>query len=270
MGSIRQDIVIVSHGIVGIRRVPPFHVASVSIPNSLGQFMLGTFVNTFAIVVGSLIGLAFSRFIPTKITNTLIHGVAFAIMLIGLKMAWKENNFIILICSLAFGGVIGELIGIEDRINGFGKWLEKKFSKQGGTLSKGFVTTTLLYCVGSMALVGSLESGLTGNHDTLFAKSVLDGLGSIIFAASLGIGVLFSAVSVFFYQGCITMGASFLKQFLTGPVISQMSAVGGLLIVAMGFNMLDIVKIKVANLLPAIFLPLVYFMSVQLFRWVSS
>ena len=158
----------------------------------IGSVMLGTFVNTFAIIVGSLIGLIFSRFIPTKITNTLIHGVAFAVMLIGLKMAWKEDNFIILICSLAIGGVMGELIRIEDRINGFGKWLGERFSKPGSSISKGFVTTTLLYCVGSMALVGSLESGLTGNHDTLFAKSVLDGLGSIIFSASLGIGVLFS------------------------------------------------------------------------------
>ncbi len=227
--------------------------------------MLGTFVNTIAIVVGSLIGLAFGRFIPSKITNTLIHGAALAVMMIGLKMAWKNNDFIILLCSLVFGGVIGELIGIEDRINGLGKWLEERFSRPGKSISKGFVTTTLLYCVGSMAVVGSLESGLTANHDTLFAKSVLDGLGSIIFAASLGIGVLFSAVSVFLYQGCITMSASFLKQFLTDSVISQMSAAGGLLIVAMAFNMLDIAKIKVANLLPAIFLPLIYFMMVHLF-----
>jgi uncharacterized protein len=232
--------------------------------------MLGTFVNTLAIVVGSLIGLSASRFIPTKITNTLIHGAALAVMLIGLKMAWKDNNFIILLCSLVFGGVIGELIRIENRINGLGKWLEERFSRSGGSISKGFVTTTLLYCVGSMAVVGSLESGLTGNHDTLFAKSVLDGLGSIIFSASLGIGVLFSAASVFLYQGCITIGASFLKQFLTDPVISQMSAVGGLLLVAMAFNMLGIVKIKVANLLPAIFLPLIYFMIVHLFRWVAT
>lgn len=231
-----------------------------------GTTMLGTIVNTFAIVVGSLIGLTFRRFIPAKMTKTLINGVAFAVMLIGLKMAWKEDNFIFLICSLAFGGVIGELIRIEDRINDLGKWLEEKFSSPDSTISKGFVTTSLIYCVGSMALVGSLESGLTGNHDTLFAKSVLDGLGSIIFSASLGIGVLFSAVSVFFYQGCITMGASVLKPFLTVQVISQMSAVGGLLIVAMGFNMLDMVKIKVANLLPAIFVPMVYFMLVQLFR----
>jgi len=232
--------------------------------------VLGTFVNTFAIVFGSLIGLAFSRFIPNKIANTLIHGVAFAVMLIGLKMAWKENNFIILMCSLAVGGVIGEIIGIEDRINGLGKWLEHRFPRSGMGVSKGFVATTLLYCVGSMAVVGSLESGLTGNHDILFAKSVLDGMASVIFAASLGVGVLFSAASVFLYQGCITMGASLLKLFLTDPVISQMSAVGGLLIVAMGFNMLDIVKIKVGNLLPAIFLPLIYFMIVQLFGRLAS
>jgi uncharacterized membrane protein YqgA involved in biofilm formation len=207
---------------------------------------------------------------PRKITNTLIHGAALAVMLIGLRMAWKDNNFIILLCSLVLGGVIGERIRIEDRINGLGKWVEERFSRSGGNISKGFVTTTLLYCVGSMAVVGSLESGLTGNHDTLFAKSVLDELGSIIFSASLGIGVLFSAVSVFLYQGCITIGSSFLKQFLADPVISQMSAVGGMLIVAMAFNMLDIVKIKVANLLPAIFLPLVYFMIVHLFRWVAT
>jgi uncharacterized membrane protein YqgA involved in biofilm formation len=117
-----------------------------------------------------------------------------------------------------------------------------------------------------MAIVGALESGLTGNHDILFAKSVLDGLGSIIFAASMGIGVLFSAVSVFLYQGLITVSASFLKQFLAPEVIAQMSAVGGLLIVAMGFNMLEMVKIKVGNCLPAIFIPLAYFMLKQLFE----
>ena len=228
--------------------------------------MLGTVANTFAIIAGSLIGLAFSRFIPTKIINTLIQGVAIVVMLMGFKMAWGEDNFILLMLSLAIGGFIGELVRIEDRINELGQWLEQKFAKSATGISKGFVATTLLYCVGSMAVVGSLESGLTGNHDILFAKSVLDGLGSIVFSASMGIGVLFSAVSVFIYQGAITLGASFLKQFLTDPVISQMSAVGGLLIVAMGFNMLEVVKIKVANLLPAVFLPLIYFMAVQLFR----
>jgi uncharacterized protein len=226
--------------------------------------MLGTFVNTMAIIGGSLVGLIFSRFIPTRITNTLIHAVALAVILIGLKMAWKTEAFIIVICSLSFGTIIGELSRIEDRVNNLGNWIEERFGKIGSSISKGFVATSLLYCVGSMAIVGALESGLTGNHDTLFAKSVLDGLGSIIFAASMGIGVLFSAASVFVYQGLITVSASFIKQFLTPEVITQMSAVGGLLIVAMGFNMLEMVKIKVGNCLPAIFIPLLYYMLKQI------
>jgi len=228
--------------------------------------MLGTIANTMAIIAGSLVGLTFSRFIPKKNTDTLIYAVAFVVILMGLKMAWKTDAFIMLICTQALGSIIGEIIRIEDRINGLGKWLEAKLFMSGGSLAKGFVTTSLLYCIGSMAIVGSLESGLTGNHDILFAKSVLDGLASIIFSASLGIGVLFSAASVFLYQGIITVGASFLKQFLTTEVITQMSAVGGLLIVAMGFNMLEMVRIKVGNMLPAIFLPLIYFMVKQLFE----
>ena len=227
--------------------------------------MLGTIVNTMAIIAGSLVGFIFSRFIPKKNADSLIQAVAFAIILIGLKMAWKTDAFIIVICSLSFGTIIGELIRIEERVNNLGNWLEERFAKSGSRISKGFVTTSLLYCVGSMAIVGALESGLTGNHDTLFAKSVLDGLGSIIFTASMGIGVLFSAASVFLYQGLITVSASFMKQFLTPEVITQMSAVGGLLIVAMGFNMLVMVKIKVGNCLPAIFIPLVYFIFKQLF-----
>ena len=225
--------------------------------------MLGTFVNSIAIIVGSLVGLIFSRFIPAKMTNTLIHVVAFAVILIGFKMAWKTDAFIIVICSLSFGTIIGELIRIEDRINNLGNFLEERFVKTGSSISKGFVTTSLLYCVGSMAIVGALESGLTGNHDTLFAKAVLDGLGSIMFAASMGIGVLFSAASVFVYQGLITVSASLMKQFLTPEVITEMSAVGGLLIVAMGFNMLEMVRIKVGNCLPAIFIPLLYYMLKQ-------
>ncbi|MFO7738333.1 MAG: DUF554 domain-containing protein [Desulfatiglandaceae bacterium] len=227
--------------------------------------MLGTLVNTAAIIAGSLFGLTFSRFIPQKSTVTLIHAVSLAVILIGVKMAWKTDAFIVVIASLAVGSVIGELIGIEGRMNRLGNWLEGRFSATGGDISKGFVTTSLLYCVGSMAIVGALESGLTGNHDTLFAKSVLDGIGSIIFSASLGVGVLFSAVSVFLYQGLITVSASLMKPFLTTEVITQMSAVGGLLIVAMGFNMLEMVKIKVGNLLPAIFFPFVYFMLKRLF-----
>lgn len=226
--------------------------------------MLGTIVNTLAIIGGSVVGLAFRRIIAGKKAYTLIYAIAFAVILIGLKGAWKTDDFLIVIIFMAVGTIIGELVRIEDWVERLAKWLEGKFSQSRDNISKGFVTTSLLYCVGSMAIVGSLESGLTGNHDILFAKSVLDGLGSILFSATLGIGVIFSAVSVFLYQGTITVTASFMKQFLTTEVITQMSAVGGLVIVAMGFNMLDITKIKVGNILPAIFMPLVYYMIKQL------
>ena len=219
--------------------------------------LLGTVVNTLAIVAGSLLGLVFHRFIPQRHADTLLQAVAFAILLMGLKMAWKSDDFILLLCSLAVGSGIGGVIGIEDRMNRFGQRLESRFSTSGGGFSKAFVFTSLLYCVGSLAVVGSLESGLAGNHDTLFAKSVLDGMGSVLFAATMGIGVLFSAVPVFLYQGGIAVSASLVKSFLTPEVIAQMSAVGGLLIVAMGLNMLGAVRVKVGDMLPAIFIPLV-------------
>ena len=132
-------------------------------------------------------------------------------------------------------------------------------------VAKGFVSTSLLYCVGAMAIVGAMESGLTGNHQTLYAKSILDGIGSVVFASTLGIGVLFSSVSVFVYQGFITLTASFLKQFLLPDVVSQMSAVGGLLIMAIGISLLEIKKIKIGNMLPAIFIPLAYQMLKHLY-----
>jgi uncharacterized protein len=223
--------------------------------------LLGTIVNTLAIVAGSLLGLFFSRFVPKSHEDTMLQAVALAIILIGLKMAWKTDDFILLICSLAFGSSAGGIIGIEDRMSRLGKGLEERFKKSGDGFAKAFVTTSLLYCVGSLAIVGSLESGLTGHHDTLFAKSVLDGLGSILFAATMGIGVLFSAASVFLYQGGISVSASFAKEFLTPEVITQMSAVGGLLIVGMGLNMLGVTRIKVGDILPAVFIPLLYHMA---------
>jgi uncharacterized membrane protein YqgA involved in biofilm formation len=174
----------------------------------------------------------------------------------------------LVIFSLVIGSIFGEFLKIEDRLESLGKQLENRFSKAGnGGIAKGFVVASLVYCVGSMAIVGSMESGLTGNHQTLFAKSALDGLSSIIFASIFGIGVLFSSISVFVYQGFITLTASLMKPFLVPPVINQMSGVGGLLIMAIGFNLLEIQKIKVGNMLPAIFMPLIYYMLKQLMNF---
>jgi uncharacterized protein len=220
--------------------------------------LLGTVVNTLAIAAGGLIGLFFSGLIPRRHSDTMLQALAFAIILMGFKMAWKTDDFILLVLSLALGSGAGGLIGIEDRLGRLGKLLQNRFSKSGTGISNAFVFTSLLYCVGPLAIVGSLESGLSGNHDILLAKSLLDGLGSVLFAAAMGVGVLFSAVPVFLYQGALTVGASFAEHLLTPGVVDGISAVGGLLIVAIGFNMLGVCRVKVGDMLPAVVVPLLY------------
>lgn len=225
--------------------------------------MLGTIVNSLAIIGGSLIGLLFNKGIPERYKNILMSGIGLSVMLIGLKSALVTSDLMVVIFSMIIGSLIGEALAIEDRLERFGKFLEKKMSSASGDTSaigRGFVTASLVFCVGSMAIVGSLESGLTGNHQTLMAKSVLDGVTSIVFASAMGIGVIFSSVAVFLYQGLITISAGFLKGYLVPETIAQMTSVGGLLILAIGLNMLQITTLKIGNLLPAIFLPLIYFM----------
>jgi uncharacterized protein len=162
---------------------------------------------------------------------------------------------LIIISSLVVGGILGEIIDIENRLENLGKWMESKFSKgnQSGEFTKAFVSASLIYCVGAMAIMGSLDSGLRGNHQILYAKSLLDGISSVVFASSMGIGVAVSAIPVFLYQGAITLSASYLQGILSADVIREMSATGGLLILGIGLNILQIQKIRVGNLLPAIF-----------------
>jgi uncharacterized membrane protein YqgA involved in biofilm formation len=230
--------------------------------------LLGTIVNTLAIIIGSLLGFICSGGIPKKYRVTVMQAISLAVILIGLKMAFKTDDVLVVIFSLVIGSLLGELLNIEERLENMGKRLETKFAKTGGGIAKGFVVASLVFCVGSMAIVGSMESGLTGNHHTLFAKSALDGLSSIVFASTFGIGVLFSSISVFVYQGFITLTASLMKPFLIPSVINQMSGAGGLLIMAIGINLLEIRKIKVGNMLPAIFIPLIYYMLKQLVNFV--
>ena len=220
--------------------------------------MLGTIVNTIAILIGGLVGLLFGQAFPDKIKKTVIQGIGLAVLLIGGSMALETKNPLIIISSLVLGGIIGEWIDIELRLQHLGQWLERKFARkgqaQGSGFTKAFVTSSLIYCVGAMAIMGSLESGLKGNHNILFAKSMLDGITAVIFASSMGIGVLVSALPVFLYQGAITMAAGLLQGVLSPQVISEMSATGGLLILGIGFNILELKEIKVGNLLPAVFI----------------
>ena len=227
--------------------------------------MLGTIVNVMAIAGGSLTGLFFSRGIPDNYKDIVLNGIGLSVILIGLKSAFVSDKLLIVIISIVVGSLVGEFLKIEDKLDSLGKFLEKKAASKSttadnGRFAKGFVTASLVFCVGSMAIVGSLESGLTGNHQTLFAKAVLDGITSIIFASTMGIGVIFSAVAVFLYQGAITLSASVMKTFLVPETVQHMTSVGGLLIAAIGLNMLGITKIRVGNMLPAIFMPLFYFL----------
>lgn len=219
---------------------------------------LGTIANALAILLGGVVGLLFGHALPQKIKRTLIQGVGLVVLIIGASMALKSQNTLIVIVSLVIGGIIGEIIDIELRLENLGKKLEKRISPKGAggqesNFTKGFVTTSLIFCVGAMAIMGSLESGLKGHHDILYAKSLLDGITALIFASSLGLGVVFSSLPVFVYQGLLTSAAALLQGVLSEAVIGEMSAVGGLLIVGIGLNILEIKQIKVGNLLPGIF-----------------
>ncbi|MGB3368913.1 MAG: DUF554 domain-containing protein [Acidaminobacteraceae bacterium] len=222
--------------------------------------MLGTIVNSISIIIGSLIGLFFHKSIKSNYSDIMLKSISLSIILIGMSNALKTENLMIVIFSMVLGSVMGEFLKIEENLNKIGEFLESKFASKGGNISKGFVTSSLVYCVGSMAIIGALESGLSGNHQTLFAKSTLDGISAIVFSSTMGIGVMLSSVSVFLYQGAITLLSSLLKDVLIASVVTEMSATGGLLILALGFNMLEFKNIKVGNMLPAIFMPLIFYM----------
>lgn len=238
---------------------------------------LGTIVNAAAIITGGISGALLRSGLPERFRETVMQALGLSIVMIGLSGALQgiyvvttgarlsREYIMLMIFSLVGGAVIGELMNIEDKLEKFGLWIEKKYLKNSGNFAEGFVTASLVFCVGAMAIVGSLEDGLTGDTGTLFAKSILDGVISVIFAATLGIGVAFSAIPVFLYQGLITLMAGFIKPWLTETVISQTSLVGSILIVAIGINTLELKRIKVGNLLPAIFIPFIYYVITKSF-----
>lgn len=230
--------------------------------------MLGTIVNSVAIILGCLIGLIVKGRLTTKISSTIMAGLGLCVIYIGISGALKGEDTLLLIVSIAVGALVGEIIDLDKWLNKLGIYLEGKFKKEGRaevSIAEGFVSASLLFCVGAMAIVGSLESGLNGDHTTLYAKSMLDFISSIVFTSSLGIGVIFSAVTVFIYQGAITLGAGMLSGILSPEVITSMTSVGSLMIIGLGFNVLGITKIKIANLLPAVCVPIIYNMITSLF-----
>lgn len=229
--------------------------------------MLGTIVNFFAIIIGSTLGLLFKKLIPDNFKLTIIQGLGLCVILVGILNALKSDSLLLIIISIVIGSYIGELLKIEENLSKLGQWIENKFAKNDNGFVKAFVTASLIYCVGSMAIVGSLESGLTGNHKTLYVKSLLDGVVSIIFASSLGFGVMFSSLIVLLYQGSITISSSLLKPLLNENVINQMAAIGGLIIIGIGINLLELKKINVGNMIPSIFIPLLYFLLKNIYLY---
>lgn len=221
--------------------------------------MLGNLANAFAIIIGSLIGVFLKDRFKESYKDIIMSSIGLAVLVIGISGAIKTENMLLVVISLVIGSILGEWFKIEDKLESIGKFIEGKVGSGGSNISNGFVTASLIYCVGAMAIVGALESGLTGNNQTLIVKAILDGVTSIIFSSTLGIGVAFSSLSVLAYQGLITLTANTMKIFLTDPVITEMSAVGGVLIMGIGVNLLGLKKIKIGNMLPAIFIPIIYY-----------
>ena len=221
---------------------------------------MGTLVNCLTIIGGCIIGLCIKGKVNEKVSTTVMQGLGLCSLYIGISGSLKCEEPIQLIVSMAVGALIGELIDIDKWITKLGDYFENKFKKKDDkvSISEGFVTSSLLFCVGAMAIVGSLESGLNGDNTTLYAKSVLDGVSSIIFSSTLGIGVFLSVFTVLIYQGSITLTASMLSGILSTSVITNMSVVGSVIIIGLGLNILGMTKIKVANLLPAIFIPIIF------------
>ena len=236
--------------------------------------LTGTIINSLAILAGSLLGLVLQAAthrsskdvdvggIGGRLQTIVMEGMSLCVLYIGISGSLKGQNTLIAIISIAIGAVVGELLDLDRRMHTLGDWVQAKTARlihtQEGapSVADGFVAASLLFCVGAMAIVGSLENGLTGNYDTLKAKSVIDGIAAIVFASSLGVGVAFSAAAIFVYQGAISLAAGLLAPLLSDTVIAEMTCVGSLLIVALSLNMLNVTKIKVMNLVPAIFLPI--------------
>lgn len=230
--------------------------------------MLGTIVNVMTVVAGSSIGLLLKKGIREDIADMMLKGLALCSMFIGITSALEGQNVLITIIAIVLGVVIGGTLDLDGKLNGFAQGLEKRFKREGEKVSiaEGFITASLVFCVGAMTIVGSLQSGLTGDHTMLFTKATLDFVSSMVYASSLGIGVLFSAVFVFVFQGGITLLAQWIAPLLTDMVIAEMTSAGGLLIFGLGLNMIGLTKLKLMNYLPAIFLPMAI---VPIANWIS-
>lgn len=234
--------------------------------------MIATFINAGLILLGGILGLLFKRFISDRFTSVVTHALALCVMSIGISMAIKTADTLCVIICMVLGTLLGELLNIEKRLDGAGEFLRRKLIKNedgNSRFTEGFVNAALLFCVGAMAISGSIEAGLNHNYSIIVSKGVIDGVSSITFAATMGVGVIFSVIPLIIYQGAITLLAAVVGPYLPPEVITEMSAVGGVAIMGIAVNMLGIpnLKIRVGNMLPAIFLPIAY---VPFANWIAG
>ena len=232
------------------------------------KLFTGVLVNAGAIVLGGLLGIIL-RNISEEMKDTVTKGIGLGVVVLGLQMALTADSFLAIIISLCVGAMIGEALGIESGMNKLGLWLERRLAHSGGQFAEGFVTASLIFVIGSMGIIGSIESGVSGVHTTLFTKSVMDGFMAIMLTASFGSGVLFASIPILIYQGAITLGASLLvhvvpAEFMT-IMLAGITAIGGILIIAIGLNILKLTMIRVSNFLPSIVLYVIW-LAVQ-YTW---
>lgn len=220
--------------------------------------MLSVIVNTITVLVGSLCGLLLKRGIPERVSGAVMQAIGLCNVLIGISGAMAGENTLVMILAMAIGTMLGTWADLDGRFSSAVERVEAKFRRGDGTtsLAEGFIAGSLLFCVGGMTIVGCLQSGLVGDHSTIFMKSIMDLISSFIFAATLGLGVVFSAGFVFVFQGAIVLAAQFIAPVLSDAVIAEISCAGSLIIVALGLNLLGISKLKIMNFLPAVFLPI--------------
>ncbi len=234
--------------------------------------MTGVIANTLTVIIGSIIGMIFKKGIPEKVSSAVMTGLGLCSIYIGIDGAMSGQNVLITIASMVIGSIIGAILDIDLAITNLGNWVETKFSRSSKngqvSITEGFVTASLLFCVGAMTINGSLNAGISGDNNLLYTKSMLDLFSSSMLAASLGIGVLFAAAFVFGFQGLLVLCAGFLAPILTESAISEMTCAGSLIIIALGTNIIGATNIKVANYLPAIALaPIIcWFISLPIFQ----
>ena len=228
--------------------------------------MTGTLVNTAAVLIGGIAGTLLGSGLSDRIRETVISGMSLVVIVIGVKMALQTSNILIVLGSITLGGILGEILHLQKHLDSLGNWLQRGTSGipflSGGQFSQGFVTASLVFCVGPMTIIGSIQDGLSGDSSLLMVKSVLDGFAAMAFASVFGMGVTFSALVVLLVQGTLTLGSSLFNEILTEVMVSELTATGGVIMLGIAVHMLELKKIRLANYIPALVMaPLIVWIS---------